>query len=214
MGGGGDEGKHTWASSLANASSSSLVLLMSSLESIHSSSHWKDDSRASSSWSFWKTSSMVMSSPVRASPRAQVRLTVPLGYGRELLGAASEADAGAGIDFVIFDSLPLATEVDVVACLLGGGISTTSSSVSLSSFLTAGERCRFAGHPERCCSGSLVLSPLTSGIDAVLCLLDGGISTTSSSVSLSSSLTAGERFCFARRSRRSCSMALRSRAPS
>lgn len=209
--------EHTWASSLANASSSSLVLLMSSLESIHSSSHWKDDSRASSSWSFSKTSSMVMSSPVRAQPRAQVRLTVPLGYGRELPGAASEVNAGTETDAVGFDSLPLAADVDAVACLLGGGISTTPSSVSSSSSLVAEERCRFATRSRRCCSDSLVLLPLTADTDVVVCLLGGGTSTTSSSASFgsaSSSFLAAEGRCrFARRSRRSCSMALRSRAP-
>ena len=96
---------------------------------------------------------MVMSSPVRAHPRAQVRLTVPLGYGRELVGPASEADAGAEagaeVDVVGFDCLPLAADVDAVACLLGGGISTTSPSVSPSSSLTAEGRCRFACRSRR-----------------------------------------------------------------
>ncbi|KAF3065628.1 hypothetical protein CFAM422_009680 [Trichoderma lentiforme] len=104
---------------------------MSSLEIIHNSSHWEDDSTGSSSCSICNTSSIVISSPVRGQPPGHVRLTVLFGYGILLLVPVillvmllPEADA-----VVVASALLVVMLVGsgaVLACLLGGGASASS----------------------------------------------------------------------------------------
>lgn len=100
---------------------------------------------------------MVISSPVRAVPRAQVRLTVGFGYGTLLMLlmllhfsiVAVEADASGVDDAPGVLILPSAGAP--VASFFGGGTSTTSSSSSLS----GGGRWRFARRFNRSCSMAL-----------------------------------------------------------